>query len=130
MNLPLSIFGEAVLTAVYIINCCANKASAEMAPEEAFTGHLTYMCLDLMHLFKFPILHRLSLGPRARNTSFSCITAILRHIDYWILKLGIVISRDVHFLESQSNNSRITPDLISEVQLQLPHLLFDYYFNY
>ena len=79
-NLPLSIFGEAVLTAVYIINCCATKAIAEMAPEEAFTGHLTYMHLDLMHLFIFQILNRLSLSSRARNASFLGITAIPRHI--------------------------------------------------
>ena len=32
-NLPVSIFGEAVLTAVYITNCCATKVIAEMAKE-------------------------------------------------------------------------------------------------
>ena len=64
-----------------------------------------------MHLFIFQILPGLSLGPRARKTSSSGIAAILTHIDYGILKLAIVISRD-HFLESQSNNSRITPDSV------------------
>ena len=41
---------------------------------------LTLVCLDLMRLFIFQILNRLSLSSRARNASFLGITAIPRHI--------------------------------------------------
>ena len=85
------------------------------------------MFLDLMHLFMFKILSRQSFQT-ARNASFLGIAAILRHIDYGILKLNpLSFLEIIHFLESQSNNSWVIPELhpshpLCKLPLFNPHL--------
>ena len=70
-NFPLSFWGEAVHTTVYIINHCPLKAIAEMTPEEAFTGHKALV--SHLHVFgsdayvRISDIGRLILTPRARN---------------------------------------------------------------
>ena len=104
---------------VYIIKCCPNKAVAEMTPEEAFTSHKPVV--SRLRVFGSS---ELQLSPSSRNTSYS------KAYRLWDPQTKCLsISRDIHFLEPQSNNSRIIPKLVLQVPASCLHWLYHFVFN-
>ena len=119
-DLPLSFWGEAVNTAVYIINCCPTKAVAAMTPAEAFTGvkpsvsHFkVFGCDAYVHISDHK---RTKFESKTKKCKFLGYSTQSKAYRLWDLESkSLVISRDVHFVESQPDDSRISPEFTVEI---------------
>ena len=115
----LSFWGEAVNTAVYIINCCPTKAVAAMTPAEAFTGvkpsvsHFkVFGCDAYVHISDHK---RTKFDSKSKKCKFLGYSTQSKAYRLWDLESkSLVISRDVHFVESQPDDSRISPEFTVE----------------
>ena len=91
-NLPNEYWGEAVVTAVYIMNRCPTKSVKNKVPQEAWTGmnhsvsHLKFFgCVAYAHV---PDELRRKLDKKGQKCIFSAIQKTQKHTSYMIPSQG------------------------------------------
>ena len=91
-NSPNEYWGEAVVTAVYIMNQCPTKSVKNKVPQKAWTGmnhsvsHLkVFGCVAYAHV---PDELRMKLDQRDKNVFLSAILKTQKHTSCMILSQG------------------------------------------
>jgi hypothetical protein len=84
-NIPLSLWAETTITAVYIQNMCPHKSLEEKTPKEFFTGKKTLV--DHLRIFGSPVyIHlpkekRTKLDPSGKKGTFVGYSETSKHIE-------------------------------------------------
>ena len=106
-NLPKSFWGEAVNTAVYLINRCPSAALEFKVPEEVWCGvPPDYSNLKVFGCVAYAQANQGKLEPRAKKCMFVGYPSGFKGFKLWYKEGGVartLINRDVFFKEEEMN---------------------------